>query len=108
MGSIGFVLKVGILVLSLKYLLKTSKVLNATFFYAGSILVIGILFNLGSFNPVLLIVLVLAFLYDMATGFLYFWLIDRVQHSYALFYLVMVGGIVANYLLKFGIASVFS
>lgn len=45
------------------------------------------------------------FLFDLLTGYAYFWLIDRFQNSYLLFYIIIIGGIGLNYTLKYLAAS---
>jgi hypothetical protein len=107
MSSISLVLNIGILVLLLRYLLKTSNVLKTTLMYAGSYFILGILFSLSSLSPIFVITLCAVFLFDMATGFVYFWLIERFQDNLYLFYLIVIGGIALNFGLKIAIPLMF-
>jgi len=100
LGSFTLVLKLGILILLIKHLLKTSEVLKTTVYYAGIFFTLGVLFSLGTFSPLLLVFLIAIFLYDMATGYIFFWLLERFQNNYFLFYLIIFGGIAFSIAMK--------
>ena len=93
MFSFTLVLKLGILLLLIRYLLRSGDVLKTTLLYAGIQLILTVLFNLNLLSPLLLIVIAAALLYNMATGYVYFWILDRIQHRNVMFIITIIVGI---------------
>jgi len=83
---------------------------QTTVIYAGTFLVIGLLLAFfQQFTAIVGLGLAITFVYDLVTGFVFFWLIDRYHGNMLAFYTIIILGIAASigikFLLVFGLQS---
>jgi len=98
----GLVLSLVILILCIRHVMNHGRPGKTATIYAGSFLAIGLLFAIvRQFTLIDGIDLSVTFLYDLATGFAFFWLIDRYHTNLLAFYLIIILGIAANLAVKF-------
>ncbi|MBK1886877.1 hypothetical protein [Marinobacter sp. DY40_1A1] len=106
----GVVLKLAILIFCIRHVMNNGRPGQTTAIYAGTFLVIGLLLAFfQQFTPFVGIILALTFVYDLVTGFVFFWLIDRYYGNPLAFYTIIILGIAASvgikFLLVFGLQS---
>ena len=100
----GAVLKLAILIFCIKHVLDKGQPAKTAAIYAGVYLVVGIVLGVMSqFTIWYGAQLGITFIYDLLTGLLFFWLIDRYQDNLLLFYLIIVFAIAASFAIKFAI-----
>ena len=100
----GAVLKLAILIYCIKHVLDKGLPAKTSAIYAGVFLVVGIVLGVMSqFTIWYGAQLGITFIYDLLTGLLFFWLIDRYQDNLLLFYLIIVLAIAASFAIKFAI-----
>lgn len=98
----GVVLKLAILIFCIRHVMNNGRPGQTTVIYAATFLVIGLLLALfQQFTAFAGIVLALTFVYDLVTGFVFFWLIDRYYGNLLAFYTIIVLGIAASVGIKF-------
>ena len=105
MFSIGIIIKLAILFFLIKYLLHTGKVKKTAIIYSLLFAIISTLFGFESWSVVFFAVILIDFVYDFLTGWLYFYLVDMFQDSYILFYIIIIFGVVVNFGVKIFLTS---
>ena len=96
MFSVAIVLKLGILIYLIRYLLNTGNIKKTSLFFAGTYLALGVVFGFSVWSVPFFFSLLVFFIIDLVTGYCYFWLIDRYEPNYLMFYLVIIFGIVLS------------
>ena len=100
----GIVLKLAILVFCIKHVLNTGQPSKTALIYSSIYLVIGVVLGLmAQFTLGYGVQLGVTFVYDLLTGLLFFWLIDRYQDNLLVFYLIILLAIAASVAIKFAI-----
>jgi len=106
----GLVLKLAILIFCIRHVMNNGRPGQTTVIYAGTFLVIGLLLAFfQQFTAIVGLGLAITFVYDLVTGFVFFWLIDRYHGNMLAFYTIIILGIAASigikFLLVFGLQS---
>lgn len=103
----GLVLKFAILFFCIRHVLTRGRPGLTAFIYAGAFLALGLVAGLlsGKGGYGLLPVLIY-FPIDVATGFLFFWLLERYQADLLWFYGIIVAGILINIAFYFWLSGV--
>ena len=104
----GLVLKLAILIFCIRHVMNNGRPGQTATIYASSFLAIGLLFAFfQQFTAIIGISLAVTFVYDLVTGYIFFWLIDRYHGNLLAFYTIIILGIAAslgiNFLLVFAL-----
>ena len=100
----GAVLKLAILIFCIKHVLNKGEPSKTALLYSSVYLVVGIILGLiAQFSIWYGVQLGITFVYDLLTGLLFFWLIDRYQNNLLLFYLIIIFAIAASFSIRFAI-----
>jgi len=107
---LGLVLKLAILIYCIRHVMNTGRPGQTAAIYAGSFLVVGlVLAAINGFSTLVGASLGLTLVYDLLTGFIFFWLIDRYHGNSFAFYIIIILGIAASigikFLIVFGLQS---
>jgi hypothetical protein len=98
------VLKLAILILCIKHVLDKGQPAKTAAIYAGVFLVVGIVLGfMSQFTIWYGAELGITFIYDLLTGLLFFWLIERYRDNLLLFYLIIIFAIAASFAIKVAI-----
>lgn len=98
----GLILKLAILIFCIRHVMNTGRPGQTTAIYAGSFLVVGLVVALiHHFTAIVGMGLAITLIYDLVTGFIFFWLIDRYHDNLLAFYALIVLGIAASVAIKF-------
>ena len=96
MFSVAIVLKLAILICLIRYLLNTGNIRKTSLYFAGTYLLLGIAIGFSAWSAPFFLGLLVFFIIDLVTGYCYFWLIDRYESNYLMFYLVIIFGVVLS------------
>lgn len=100
------VIKLAIFIFCIRHVIANGRPLVTAAIYAGAFLIIGLLFMFAQPVPAMYIAaLGITFLYDLGTGFIFFWLIDRFQDSCLALALVIFLGIAASLSINYILAA---
>lgn len=105
MFSLFVVIKLGVLIYLIKYLLDTGDIKKTSLYFAISYMALSIIFGIGIWSLLFFVSLLILFALDFVTGYAYFWLIDRYQSNYLMFYIVIIFGIILNFSTKFFLST---
>ena len=94
------VLKLGVLIYLIKYLMDTGDVKKTSVYFATIYLLVSIVFGFQEWSWTFFIVAFISFGIDFLLAYAYFWLIDRFQNNSFLFYLIIILGIGVNIILR--------
>lgn len=104
----GLVIKLAVLFVCIKYLLRTERPGITAAIYATTFFAIAVFIGLvQQFTLGYGVSIAVSLVYDLITGFIFFWLLNQYQDDLILFYTIIVGGIVANLAIKFLLLQVF-
>lgn len=97
------VVKLAVLIGCIWHLLTYGRPGKTSGIYAGTFVILGATASVIKQELSLLIGIdiTLNFVYDLFTGFVLFWLLDRFQGNLFLFYLIIILGIAINVVVKF-------
>ncbi|XOZ35032.1 hypothetical protein ACMDCT_07305 [Halomonadaceae bacterium KBTZ08] len=97
------VVKLAVLIGCIWHVLAHGQPGKTSGIYAGTFLILGAAASVikQELSLFIGIDITLNFVYDLATGFVFFWLLDRYQDNLFLFYLIIILGIVVNLAVKF-------
>lgn len=95
------VLKLAMLIFCIQHVMNNGRPARTAIIYSGLFLVVGLVFSaLQQFTVIVAATLAITFVYDLLTGFVFFWLIDRFGDNTLAFYLIIIFGIAASLAIK--------
>lgn len=96
------VFKLAVLIFCIRQVMANGRPGIAAAIYAGVYLALGCtLLVIGTFSLMQAMLVALMFIYDFVTGFVFFWLIDRYQDAYFIFFAIIVLALASTVAIKF-------
>lgn len=96
------ILKLAIFIFCIRHVMTKGRPGVTAIIYAGAHLALGLLLMVVQpFSWLYVAALGITLLYNLATGFLFFWLIDRYQDSYFALFAIIILGIAASIAIRF-------